>query len=82
MISGRTLFVVPLLTVFLMFLCRDIVGLNELGRQLAVGVGEQQEQIDVIEDKVEGASEDVNRGGRALQLVRHFLLLCKGCWFF
>ena len=45
-------------------------------------MGEQQEQIDVIEDKVEGASEDVNRGGRALQLVRHFLLLCKGCWFF
>ena len=79
MISGRTLFVVPLLTVFLMFLCRDIVGLNELGRQLAIGVGEQQEQIDVIEDKVEGAGEDVRGGGRALQLVRHFLLLCKRC---
>lgn len=46
----------------------DIVGLNELGRQLAIGVGEQQEQIDVIEDKVEGAGEDVRGGGRALQL--------------
>jgi t-SNARE complex subunit (syntaxin) len=48
-------------------LLQDINGLNDLMKQIAVEVVEQQDTIDLIEDDVDGAAENVTKGTKNLQ---------------